>query len=258
MASPYLYTLASVVIVSSISLVGVFAFSLKEEILRRMIFVLVSLAAEALLGDAFIHLIPEIFANLASFPASLLMIGGVLVFFVLEKFLHWHHRHGNEEEEKRHGHPSAGAIHPTGYIILVSDGLHNFLDGTIIAASFVAGVPVGIATTIAIILHEIPQEIGDFAILIHSGFSASRALFMNFLSALFALLGALFVFVLGGASETVALWLLPIAAGGFIYIASADLIPELHKTTELKSSLVQFTAMLFGIIAMVTLLALEL
>ncbi len=254
----YVYALVSVLLVSFVSLAGAFALSLKEHILRRMIFVLVSLAAGALLGDAFIHLIPETFEKLASLPASLLMIGGVLVFFVLEKFLHWHHVHGGEEEEKNHARLHARAIHPTGYMILISDGLHNFLDGAIIAASYFVSIEVGIATTIAIILHEIPQEIGDFAILLHSGFSKTRALFMNFLSALAAVAGALVVIFLGALGEQVALWLLPVAAGGFIYIASADLIPELHKTTELKSSLVQFTAMLFGIIAMVTLLALEL
>ncbi len=247
------YALASVLIVSFVSFIGAFALSLKERLLRRMIFILVSLAAGALLGDAFIHLIPETFEGLAALPASLLIIGGFLVFFILEKFLHWHHAHGGEEEEKRHTH----VIHPTGYMILVSDGLHNFLDGLIIAASFMIGIEVGIATTIAIILHEIPQEIGDFAILVHSGFSTTRALFLNFLSALAAVLGALAVFFLGSTGAEAELWLLPIAAGGFIYIASADLIPELHKTTRLRSSLTQFAAMLVGIGAMAVLLAFE-
>ena len=251
------YALISVFLISFVSFAGAFALSLKEQALRRMIFVLVSLAAGALLGDAFIHLVPEAFERLAPLPASLLIIGGFLVFFILEKFLHWHHTHGGEEEEKKHDHAGAHTIHPTGYMILVSDGFHNFLDGLIIAVSFMAGIDVGIATTIAVILHEIPQEIGDFAILLHSGFSASRALFLNFLSALAAVLGALAVIFLGSVGAEAAQWLLPVVAGGFIYIASADLIPELHKTTDLKYSSLQFAAMLLGIAAMIALLFLE-
>lgn len=260
MALIYLYTLASVFIVSLVSLLGVFALSLKENILRRALFVLVSLAAGALLGDAFIHLIPEAFESMAALPTALLMIGGVLAFFVLEKFLHWHHYHGREHAGGMHEHGAGEhvrAVHPTGYMILVSDGVHNFLDGAIIAAGFLVSVEIGIATTIAIILHEIPQEIGDFAVLLNSGFSRMRALFLNFLSALLAVLGAAAVIFSGEVSEAVILWLIPIAAGGFIYIASADLIPEIHKTTRLGHSLLQFAAMVAGIGVMVTLLLLE-
>lgn len=260
MASLYFYTLASVIGVSLISLAGVFALSLKEDVLRRIIFILVSLAAGALLGDAFIHLVPETFENIAALPAALLMIGGVLIFFVLEKFLHWHHYHGKEYGGGMHEHGAGEhvrAIHPTGYMILVSDGVHNFLDGAIIAAGFLVSVEVGIATTLAIVLHEIPQEIGDFAVLLNSGFSRMRAIFLNFISALVAVFGALAVLVLGESSEIIVLGLIPIAAGGFIYIASADLIPEIHKTTRLGHSLLQFAAMVTGIGVMVGLLLFE-
>ncbi len=255
-----LYTLASVFAVSLVSLVGVFALSLKEDLLRRIIFALVSLAAGALLGDAFIHLIPEAFESIAALPAALLMIGGVLLFFVLEKFLHWHHYHGKESADGTHEHEGdhrAHAIHPTGYMILVSDGVHNFLDGAIIAAGFLVSVEIGVATTIAIILHEIPQEIGDFAVLLYSGFSRARAIFLNFLSALLAIFGAVVVLFLGEIGAGITLWLIPVAAGGFIYIASADLIPEIHRTTKLGHSLIQFAAMLLGIGAMAALLAFE-
>lgn len=260
MLSLYLYTLASVFIVSLVSLVGIIALSLKEEMLRRIIFALVSLAAGALLGDAFIHLIPEAFSKIAALPAALLMILGVLLFFVLEKFLHWHHYHGKERADGAHEHDGAGeprAIHPTGYMILASDGVHNFLDGAIIAAGFLVSVEIGVATTIAITLHEIPQEIGDFAVLLYSGFSRARAIFLNFLSALSAFLGAGAVLLLGEIGAGLALWLIPIAAGGFIYIASADLIPEIHKTTKLRHSLIQFVTMLSGIGVMVSLLLFE-
>lgn len=245
----YIYTLVSVVFISLVSFVGVLALSLKEIVLRKYIFVFISVALGALLGDAFIHLIPEAFENIGNTTLTgILVIVGVIVFFILEKFLHWHH-HGEDMEEKE--------VHPVGKLVLFSDGVHNFLDGTIIAASFLVSIPVGIATTLAVILHEIPQEIGDFAVLIHSGYTKKRALWLNFLSALTAILGATTFFLLGEVAETLSLYFLPIAAGGFIYIALADLIPELHKTKEIKYSIFQLLAVTVGIAAMIALTFLE-
>ena len=247
MITTYIYSFISVVIVSLVSLIGVFALSIREDLLRKYIFVFISLAVGALLGDAFIHLIPEAFEHVGNTThVSVLIIVGILIFFILEKFLHWHH-HGEDTEE----------IHPVGKLILFSDGVHNFIDGVIIGVSFLVSVPVGIATTIAVILHEIPQEIGDFAVLLHSGYTKSRALFLNFLSALCAVLGVLLAFVLGEAGETFSLWVLPIAAGGFIYVAVADLIPELHKTKEAKHSALQIIAVIAGVLAMIALTLLE-
>lgn len=249
MTSIYLYTFASVVAVSLVSFIGIFTLSLREEILRKYIFLFISLAVGALLGDALIHLIPEALeASTNTTTTSILIIMGILFFFALEKFLHWHH-HGEDQEE-----PS---IHPVGKLVLVSDGVHNFLDGIIIAASFLVSIPVGLATTIAVILHEIPQEVGDFAVLLHSGYTKKDALKLNFLSALFAIAGAVVMFTLGKTAEISSTWFLPIAAGGFIYIAVADLIPELHKTKEAKYSLLQIVAILLGVFAMVALTYLE-
>lgn len=247
MITTFIYSFISVLIVSLVSLIGVFALSIKEDILRKYIFVFISLAVGALLGDAFIHLIPEAFEHVANdMQVSVLIIVGVLIFFTLEKFLHWHH-HGEDTEE----------IHPVGKLILFSDGVHNFIDGIIIGVSFLVSVPVGIATTIAVILHEIPQEIGDFAVLLHSGYTKKRALWLNFLSALCAILGMILAFVLGEAGEAFSLWILPVAAGGFIYVAVADLIPELHKTKKTKHSALQIVAVIAGVLAMVTLTLLE-
>jgi len=249
MLTIYLYGFISVIIVSLVSLIGVFTLSLREDLLRKYVFVLISLAVGGLLGDAFIHLIPEALeSSLNPTLTSVLIIVGILFFFILEKFLHWHH-HG---EDKTDSH-----IHPVGKLVLFSDGIHNFLDGIIIGASFIISLPVGIATTIAVILHEIPQEIGDFAVLIHSGYTKARALWLNFLSALCALLGLSVAFILGETGETFILWILPMAAGGFIYIAVADLIPELHKTKEANKSLMQLGAVMVGILAMVLLVLLE-
>lgn len=246
---PLFTALLSVIVVSLVSLVGVFFLSRKEGVMRKYIFLLVSLAVGALLGDAFIHLIPEAFEYFADplWP-SLLVIGGILLFFVLEKFMHWHH-HGDDAGE--HG------VHPVGKLILLSDGVHNFIDGIIIGISFMASVPLGIATTVAVILHEIPQEIGDFAVLLHAGYSRKRALWLNFLSALAAVVGVVVAFVLGEAGESVAQYVLPLAAGGFIYIALSDLIPELHKTKRITHSVSQLLALVLGILLMIGLVFLE-
>jgi len=230
-------------------LVGVFSLSLKEEVVKKYISLFISLAVGALLGDAFIHLIPEAFeSSFSSIAVSLLTISGIIIFFVIEKFLHWHH-HENDIEINH--------IHPVGKLILFTDGFHNLIDGIIIGVSFLVSVPIGIATTLAVVLHEIPQEIGDFAVLIHSGYDKRRALWLNFVSALTAVVGVLLALIFGSMAETFTLWILPIAAGGFIYIAVADLIPELHKTKEIKYSILQIATVLVGILAMVALLLTE-
>lgn len=250
MLTASLFSLGSVLLVSLISLIGIFTLSLKDSFIKGMTFVLVGVATGALLGDAFIHLIPEAFEETTNpIFLSLTIIGGMLIFFVLEKFLHWHHHQGLEGSEPE--------IHPVGKMILVSDGVHNFVDGLIIAASYLVSVEIGIATTIAVILHEIPQEIGDFGVLLHSGYSKMKALFYNFISALFAVLGAAVALLLGGATEGFTAWLVPLAAGGFIYIALTDLIPELHKTTSVRHSLLQLLAVIIGVGAMLAILLIE-
>lgn len=249
MITAYLYTFVGVLVVSVISLVGVFILPSREDILRKYIFIFISLAVGALLGDAFIHLIPEALEKSSNTTATgVLIILGILLFFTLEKVLHWHH-HGEDAQENH--------IHPIGRLILFSDGVHNFLDGTIIAASFIVSVPVGVATTVAVILHEIPQEVGDFAILLHSGYSRKRALVLNFLSALTAFVGAVAFFAFGELSKSLVDYFIPLAAGGFIYIAASDLIPELHKTKQVRHSLYQLLAVLLGVLAMVALAFLE-
>ncbi|MEK9182841.1 MAG: ZIP family metal transporter [Patescibacteria group bacterium] len=244
----YFYAFASVIVVSLVSLVGVFSLSLKEEIIRKYISIFISLAVGALLGDAFIHLIPEALGGVEnSLFVSISIILGIVVFFILEKFLHWHH-HGEDKEESH--------VHPMGKLVMFSDGIHNFIDGMIIGASFFVSIPIGIATTLAVILHEIPQEIGDFAVLLHAGYTKMRALWLNFLSALFAIAGVLVIFLLG-KEQNIILWILPIAAGGFIYIAVADLIPELQKTKKVEYSIAQIFAVVAGVLAMVALTFVE-
>lgn len=250
MFSIYLYAISSVFFVSLVALLGIFFITLKNETLQKYLFVLISLAAGALLGDAFIHLIPEAFVSIANTThLALAIIVGILIFFILEKILHWHHHHTEEGEEPE--------IYPVGRMILISDAVHNFIDGLIIGASYLVSIEVGIATTLAIILHEIPHEIGDFGVLIHSGYKTSRALWLNFLTALTAVLGTVLALVLGTTGVASTPWLVPLTAGGFIYIAMSDLIPEMHKTKKALDSLIQLIAILVGISAMLLLLLLE-
>lgn len=246
----FAYALLATFAISLVSLVGVFTLSLREELLRKYIFLFVSLAVGALLGGAFLHLVPESYESITSEGlVGLLIIAGLFLFFAFEKFLHWHH-HSDDSDEHDH-------VHPVGTLILVSDALHNFIDGIVIGASFMVSVPVGVATTIAVLIHEVPQEIGDFAVLLHAGYSRAKALWYNFLSALMAVLGTVVVFVLGSAIESLTVWVLPIAAGGFLYIAVADLIPELHKTHLGKHSIAQFVVIAIGVALMYALTFLE-
>lgn len=247
----YLYGVFAVLLVSTVSIIGVFFLSLKEDLLKKYIGFFISIAIGALLGDAFIHIIPEIMeSGINTNLVSIFIISGILLFFIIEKFIHWHH-HGEEEDEKENH------IHPVGKLILFTDGFHNLIDGAIIGASFLVSIPLGIATTLAVILHEIPQEIGDFAVLIHSGYSKKKALLFNFISASASLLGLLVVFIFGNIVEGVSMWFMPIAAGGFIYIAVADLIPELHKTKNIKHSIIQILIIALGILSMLALTFLE-
>ena len=147
--------------------------------------------------------------------------------------------------------------HPVSSMILVGDGVHNFLDGLIIGASYIISVPAGIATTLAVALHEIPQEIGDFGVLLHGGFTKGKALAFNFLSALTAFVGVIVALVLTNYIENIEAFIVPVAIGGFIYIAGADLIPELNKHPKISSSIIQLLTFVAGILIMASLLFLE-
>jgi len=228
--------LASVTVVSLISFVGVIFIGLKESLLRRIVMVLVGFASGTLLGGAFFDLLPEA-VNMINPPITIFyfVILGIIVFFCIEKFLYWRHCH---EEECQ--------VHTFAYISLVGDGVHNFIDGMIIAATFVLGFELGFITTLAVISHEIPQEIGDFGVLIYGGLGKRKALTYNFISALTAILGAIVTYYVVYLRSNYAL-LVPFAAGGFIYIAATDLMPELHKKSHAGESIIQLLSILFGL-----------
>lgn len=216
-----LYTITSLGIVSLVSLVGIFTLSLNPQRLNQLLLYLVSFAVGGLLGNVFFHLIPEAFEKVgATSLVSFFILMGMIIFFTLEKFLRWQHCHIPTSAEHRH---------PVVTLNLIGDAVHNTFDGMIIAASFLTDPSVGFATTLAVIFHEIPQEIGDFGILVHSGLSMHKALWYNLLSALSAFAGAALIFVLGAQLKDSFIYVLPLTAGGFLYIAGSDLIPELHR-----------------------------
>ena len=249
MITTLLYTLISVLIVSLISLIGILSISINIKSIKRVLLYFVSFAAGALFGDSILHLIPESFKENNAAAASLFILLGIAVSFFIEKVIHWRHcHHYDHGTHCRHEHK------PFAYVNLIGDSVHNFIDGLIIAGSYLVRIPVGISTTLAVILHEIPQEIGDFAILLHGGFSRMKALLFNLLTALTAVIGALAALALSKYTFNLTNFLIPFAAGTFIYIAGSDLIPELHKEVNLKKSGLQFLMFLIGILIMFLLL----
>lgn len=237
------YILISTFLISLIAFIGALTLFLKEELLDKILLVLVSFSAGALIGGAFLHLLPEAIAKVSpdeTLTLFLYLILGFCIFFILEQFIRWHHHHAMSHPE----------IMPFSYLILISDAIHNFIDGLIIAASFVIAFPVGLVTALAVALHEIPQEIGDYAVLVYGGFKRVKALFLNFLSAITVILGGITGFLLSEKMGNSIVFLLPFAAGNFIYIASSDLIPEIKHKVSLKKSLIHFSVFLLGILLM--------
>ncbi|MFC1810977.1 ZIP family metal transporter [Patescibacteria group bacterium] len=233
----WIYTLCAVIFVSLLSLIGAAVMIIKQKFIKKILILMVSFAAGAMLGDVFLHMIPELAheGNL-NLNTSMLILAGILIFFILEKIIHWRHCHLTACKDH---------THPLAFMNLVGDAVHNFIDGILIAGSFMMSVPIGIATTIAVVLHEIPQEMGDFGILLHSGMKPRKALMFNFLSALTSVAGALIVLFIG-TNIDVAGVIIPITIGGFLYIANADLIPELHKETKVSQSFFQIISFIIG------------
>jgi len=244
------YTLTSVVIVSILSLVGVVTLALNKEFLKKILIILVAFSTGALIGGAFLHLLPEAVDIAGSFTPKIAyyLFVGIMLFFILEKFLRWRHCHDIDCKE----HPKH-----LGTMNLVGDGAHNFIDGLLIGSSYMVSIPLGITTTVAVIAHEIPQELGDFGVLLHSGFKVKKAIIYNLLSACTAILGAIIALLVGARAENFSNFMIPITAGGFIYIALSGLVPELHKENLFWRNLLQLLVLIAGIIVMYLLLSAE-
>lgn len=221
---------------SVISLVGAVTLVLKEATLQRILLPLVALSAGSLIGGAFFHMIPAAFDAIDDLVAvGLLVVLGFSSFLLLEQLLHWHHCHRAQ----------ASCRKPLTYLILIGDGLHNFLGGLAIAGTFLIDVRLGIVSWLAAAAHEVPQELGDFGVLVHGGWSKRQALLLNVLSALTFLAGSLVAYVASYAVDVV--WLVPVAAGNFIYIGASDLVPEIKEHSNVRASFVNFVAFLAGI-----------
>jgi zinc and cadmium transporter len=220
---------------SAIALVGSLTLVLREETLKKLLLPLVALAAGTLLGGALFHMIPAAVNKLGNqLLIYVWIVIGFALFLGLEQFLQWHHCHRAPSEHR-----------PLTYLILIADGVHNFIGGLAVAGAFLIDVRVGISTWLAAAAHEVPQELGDFGILIHGGWKKGPALLYNFLSALTFLLGGLFAYAASYTADVT--FLLPFAAGNFIYIAAADLIPEIKHEENLKLNIVHFVSFITGI-----------
>jgi zinc and cadmium transporter len=236
-----LWILLATIVDGLVGLIGIFSLWIKDKLLNKLLMILVAFSAGALLSGAFFHLLTE---SLASLPVMLVfayMMIGFIVFFVVERFLHWHHCH-------QHG--GKCKVHPVSYLVLIGDGIHNFIDGIIIGASFLVNIHFGIITTLLILAHEIPQELGNFGILVYSGFGKTKALLYNFFAQLTCVVGGLIGYLLSSRVQGIIPFVLPFAAGGFIYIAASDLVPELHKEPKLKKLLLSFAFFILGVVIM--------
>ncbi|MCB0969003.1 MAG: ZIP family metal transporter [Ilumatobacter sp.] len=238
-------TLAWIVVaglgMSALALVGAITIFLPPPALARVLLPMVGLAAGSLLGGAFFRMLPESVDALGNdMDIYLALVVGFLVFFVLEQFLHWHHCHRAEHDEHR----------PLGYLVLLADGLHNLIGGLAVGGAFVVDLRVGIITWLVAAAHEVPQELGDFGVLVHSGWQRRSALAWNFASALTFLLGALLAYALADHIEVG--YLLPFAAGNFIYIAAADLLPEITAETRTRDKLETSGAFMIGLAILLT------
>lgn len=232
----FLWILSGGLLMSVIALVGSTTLLLSRETLRRALLPLVAFAAGSLLGGAFFHMLPSALAEMGDATVVFTwLVGGFLVFFAIEQFLHWHHCHRDVAECRE----------PLTYLILIGDGLHNFMGGLAVASAFLVDVRLGVTTWVAAAAHEVPQELGDFAVLVHGGWEARRALLFNLLSGLAFLVGSLVAY---GASRQLDVdFLLPLAAGNFIYIAASDLVPEVNRNDSIRHNLLHLAAFSSGL-----------
>jgi len=225
-------------LMSAIAMVGAVTIVLQPETLDRLLLPLVALAAGTLLGGAFFHMVPEGAKSLDLLSAGAWLVAGFMTFLGLEQFLHWHHSHHAHDQGRR----------PMTYLILIGDAVHNFLGGLGIASTFVIDLRAGIIAWIAAAGHEVPQELGDFGILVHGGWPRRRALLWNVVSALTFLVGAILAYLISRRLEVSGLVLF--GAGNFIYIAASDLVPEIKLQKRLRSAAAHFSCLAAGVIIM--------
>lgn len=230
-----LYILLAVAIVSAISLIGLITFFMKAKTLDKVLFYFVSFATGAMLAGAFFDLIPEAITRWGGVIIPYVLVG-IVTFFFVERFLYVYHCHKRNCK-----------VHSYTYMCLLGDSIHNFMDGMLISASFLTAIPLGVVTSLAVIAHEIPHEIGNFGVLVYGGMKRQKALYYNFLTSLAAFVGAILVYILSASIQGVEFFLVPFGAGGFIYLAATDLMPEFHKESDTRHSALQLATLLLGI-----------
>ena len=238
--------ITATLVVSLFSLVGIYALSLKEKTLHSILLILIAFSAGSILGAAYFDLLPEAMKLVEESLVFIYITLGFILFFFLERFIYWYHGHGHEADISVEIADRA-STRGFAYLNLIGDGIHNFIDGMVIAASFLIGFSVGLATTVAVIFHEFPQEMGDYGILVYAGFKRSRALLLNFVVALIVVLGGISAVFFIEAVEALSGLLIALSAGGFIYLAASELIPELQKEKGFKKSVVQFVMLILGL-----------
>lgn len=243
----FIWILASNFLISLVVFLGAFLLLIGKAFLKKFLLFLVAFSAGTLMAAAFLHLIPEAVEGPLGNNAFLFVLFGFITFFAIEKIFYW-----------RHCHEIDCSIHEFAYLNLFGDAVHNFIDGLIIAASFMVDWHLGVSTSLAILMHEAPQEIGDFSVLLYAGFSSKKALLFNFLTGLSSVLGGLLGYFLIGRIELLTSFLIAFAAGGFIYISASDLIPEIKKETDRKKCFFNFAVFVLGILLIYSLSFLEL
>lgn len=254
MLSSTLYTLIATVFISLISFIGVFTLSISEARLHSILNFLIAFSAGTILGAALFDLMPEAVELVDRNIVFPIIAFGFVFFLVMERGLYWYHGHGHEHEFSESGQEDHGEkIVNVAYLNMFGDFVHNFIDGMIIAASFINGVTVGIATTLAVAFHELPQEVGDFGILVYAGFGRKKALVYNFLAALSSVAGGLFGSYFISYVSELSSWMIAFSAGGFLFISASELIPEIHDDRDWKKSLIQLVLLLLGMITIYSL-----
>jgi zinc and cadmium transporter len=235
------YVLLSVIAVSLLSLVAAIPLLLKKKVPEGLLLFLLSVSVGVLLGTVFLDFMPELAEEGYTTLNAIMILSGFLIMFIIEKFIHWHH---TKKCEQKHGHSHGYSLAP---INLIGDAIHNFIDGLVIAGSYAVNVAVGISATISIIFHELPQEIADFGVLLYSGLSKKKAILFNLLSATTAIVGAIIGIVLIKNIHGFTDFIIPFAAGNFIYIAASNLLPELHRKCGINDTILHVLAIILGV-----------
>ncbi|HUV54624.1 MAG TPA: ZIP family metal transporter [Candidatus Krumholzibacteriaceae bacterium] len=248
MLTSTLYTVFTTLVISLTAFIGFFTLSLNEKTLHRVLFVLVAYSAGTILGAALFDLLPEAVELVDEAHVFPIIAGGFVFFLFLERVIYWYHGHGHEYE-----HGDEKVTKGFAYLNLIGDFIHNFIDGMIIAAGFINGFVVGLTTAIAVLFHELPQEMGDYGILVYAGIERKRALFLNFLAAVSVIIGGVFGSLFIASVEELSGWMVAFSAGAFLFLSASELIPEMLKEEDKGRAVIQLAILVLGMLTIYSL-----